>query len=242
MKNVFAAILIAFVAVFIVNAWGNVILERKAGEFTPPNKNVFAQRMFEGVDTGENKKTEDCWILPKEEWGALGINCQLFIEAYYKKDDQVFERESNQLSKEFRNPLRFIYPISMTADRLVRYIELDMKVYGKLKCALIEKGCSDVTLITQSKKAAIIALKDKVLRFVAMAGLFGVLLPLIAMCYALGEFHVALRRQNQAEGNSAPTAMQSATIANDQHVMLYAAIYGGFINVFSWVAIAATLK
>jgi|TARA_B110000196_G_C21110214_1_gene647350 hypothetical protein len=241
MRNVLTAITFSFVAVFIVNAWGNVILEKKVGEFTPPNKNIFAQRMFEGVDTGTNKKTEECWVLPEEEWVGLDMDCQLFIEAYYTKDDQLFEKESNQLSKEFRNPLRFVYPISVTADRLTRYIELDMKVYGKLKCALIEKGCSDITLVTQSKKAEIIMLKDKVLRFVAMSGICGVLLPLIAMFYALGELHIKLRRQSQAEGNSKPTITQSVIVANEQYVMFYAAVYGGLINVFSWVAIAATL-
>lgn len=241
MKNVLAAIALALVTVSIVNAWGNVILEEKVGEFTPPNKNVFAQRMFEGVDTGSNKKTEDCWVLPEEAWGDLDINCQLFIEAYYKKDDQVFERASNQLSKEFRNPLRFIYPIGMTADRLFRYIELDMKVYGKLKCALIEKGCTSVDVLAQSKKDKIIDLKGKVLRFLVISGICGLLLPLAAMCYALGELYVKLRRQSQAGGNNAPTLMQSVTIANENNVMFYAAIYGGLINVCSWVAIAATL-
>ena len=84
-------------------------------------------------------------------------------------------------------------------------------------------------------------LKDKVLRFVAMSGICGVLLPLIAMFYALGELHIKLRRQSQAEGNSKPTITQSVIVANEQYVMFYAAVYGGLINVFSWVAIAATL-
>ena len=64
MRNVLTAITFSFVAVFIVNAWGNVILEKKVGEFTPPNKNIFAQRMFEGVDTGTNTVSYTHLTLP----------------------------------------------------------------------------------------------------------------------------------------------------------------------------------
>lgn len=241
MKSVLVVLGFAFFVVFIVNAWGNVILENKTGEFTPPNKNVFAQRMFEGVDTGTSKKIADCWVLPEEKWGDLDINCQLFIEAYYKKDDQLFEREANKLAKEYRNPLRFIYPVNLTSDRLIRFIELDMKMYGKLKCALIEKGCSSVALVTESKKSKVIALKDKILRFIFISGLCGFLLPLIAMCYATGEHHIKSRRQSKAGGINLPTLSQTMDMAKEQYVLLYAAIYGSLINVFSWVAIAATL-
>ncbi len=242
MRNAFVVLGFALVAVFIVNAWGNIVLESKTGDFTPPNKNVFAQRMFDGVDSGTSKKTADCWILPKEEWGGLDINCQLFIEAYYKKEDQFFERESNRLAKEYRNPFRFIYPVNVTANRLVRFIELDMEIYGKLKCALIDKNCNSVQLIAQSKKDAIFALMNKILRFIFISGLCGVLLPVIAMCYVLGEQHIKFSRQNGAEGVKPPTLKQTLNMAEEKSTMLYAAIYGSLINILSWVAISTTLN
>lgn len=225
----------------IVNIWGNIILEDKAGEFTPPNQNVFAQRMFDGVDNGLNNQTADCWATPEEEWESLPINCDLFLEAYYTKDDQMFDRQSNQLVKEFRNPIRFIYPLNVTADRLLRYIELDMKMSGKLKCALIQRGCTSTGPVEQARKNELLSLKNKILNFMLMAVSFGILLPILAMLYAWGEHHHKMRPQGKLEGENATSLRDSLGSANEEHVLPVAALYGGLINISSWVAIAIIL-
>lgn len=242
MRSIINAVVFALVTVMVVNVWGNFVMESKVGEFTPPNRNIFAQRMFEGVDTGVNTQTTDCWTLPEEKWGDLEINCALFLEAYYTKDDQLFERRSNQLAKEFRNPIRFVYPVNVTADRLVRYIDLDMQMHGKLNCALIKKGCTNTEPMERAEKSKVLALKDKILRFMLMSTFFGVLLPAVAMLYAWFEYHAKSVVHSKREHYEAPTLMQSLKFANEERVMANAALYGGLINTFAWVAIAIVLS
>ena len=46
MRSIINAVVFALVTVMVVNVWGNFVMESKVGEFTPPNRNIFAEEIL----------------------------------------------------------------------------------------------------------------------------------------------------------------------------------------------------